>query len=488
MSDLSPGETRQAEDQPAAREVTVARVLIIDKDTPCVERLASSFRKNGVEVDCAADRTKGLRMAQLHSYSAVFLADNPPDGDVLATLSQLRHSEDAPEVVVLAESGDHDLAQEAIRAGAWNVFAKPPSQERLLVVVSRIEGFRNSRRSIAVALKRKEIIGNGPALLAALDQVAQAAGSEASVLVTGETGTGKELFARAVHENSRRCDKAFIVVDCAALPASLAESVLFGHERGAFTSADSRAVGLVKQAHGGTLFLDEVGELLPAVQRVFLRVLETRRFRPVGATQEESSDFRLVAATNRDLGKMAQNDGFRSDLHFRLLGIGIELPPLREITEDINQLACHQISRVCKRLSLPRKGFSPDFLDTLMNYDWPGNIRELFHALERAVFMAGSEPLLYPRHLPMHIRVQMVSAGMGMRRGRRTPRAGPAPAPMENLTPLRDARAKAVSDFERGYLRTLLLHTDGDIRDACRISGLSRARLYALMKERGINR
>ncbi|MGE4290704.1 MAG: sigma-54-dependent transcriptional regulator [Desulfovibrio sp.] len=463
----------------------MAKVLIMDNDALCVERLASAFRRHGTDVDCATSRTNGLRLAQLHAYDAVFLADTLPDGDVLTTLSQLRNSESTPEIVILTGSRDQDLAQEAIRSGAWNVFAKPPSLERLMVVIDRIEGFRRSRRGCSVALKRKEIIGNAPAMLAALNQVAQAAGSEANVLVTGETGTGKELFARAVHENSRRCDKAFIVVDCAALPASLAESVLFGHERGAFTSADARAGGLVRQAHGGTLFLDEVGELPLAVQRVFLRVLETRKFRPVGATHEESSDFRLVAATNRDLARMALEEAFRSDLHFRLQGIGIELPPLRKISEDINQLACFQIHRVCKRCSLPRKGFSPDFLDTLTKYQWPGNIRELFHALERAVSMAGSEPLLYPRHLPMHIRVQMAGADMG---GVPTKTVPKAEAPQERLPPLRDARSKVLDDFERGYLRTLLLQTGGDIRSACAVSGLSRARLYALMKERGINR
>lgn len=463
----------------------MARLLIIDNDATCVDRLATSFRRQGVDVTVATDRAKGLRMAQIHSFDTVFLADNLPEGDVLATLAQLRKNEDAPEVVILAENRDHDLAQEAIRSGAWNVFAKPPSLERLMVVISRIEGFRQSRRSMAVALKRKEIIGNAQALLAALDQVAQASASEANVLVTGETGTGKELFARAVHENSRRHKNAFIVVDCAALPASLAESVLFGHERGAFTSADMRTSGLVKQAHGGTLFLDEVGELPLAVQKVFLRVLETRKFRPVGSTREESSDFRLVAATNRDLAKMSLGDGFRSDLHFRLQGIGIELPPLREISEDINDLACHHISRVCKRLTLPSKGFAPDFLDELMNYDWPGNIRELFHALERAVSMAGSEPLLYPRHLPVHIRAQMACAGMGTKTKECTLKA---PLLTEKLPTLRVARTKAVYDFERGYLRALLHQSGGSIKNACKISGLSRARLYALMKERGVNR
>lgn len=463
----------------------MANILIMDTDTACVQRIAASLRHGGMRVDHATSRTEGLRLVQLNEYDAVFLADNLPDAEVLSTLSLLRRSEDAPEVVILAGNRDHDIAQEAIRSGAWNVFAKPPSLERLLVVANRITGFRRSRRGTAMALKRREILGNAPPLLSALDQVAQASASEVNVLITGETGTGKELFARAVHENSRRAAQAFIVVDCAALPSTLAESVLFGHERGAFTSADMRAPGLVKQAHGGTLFLDEVGELPLSVQKVFLRVLETRRFRPVGATREESSDFRLVAATNRNLQTMARSEDFRSDLLFRLQGMGIELPPLRQIAEDINELSCHHVSRVCKRLDLSRKGFSADFLDTLMNYDWPGNIRELFHALERSVSMAGREPLLYPRHLPMHIRAQVAGQSMGPDQKTTAPTAA---INQEKLPPLRDARAKAIYDFERGYLRALLLQTDGDIRQACRVSGLSRARLYALLKERDVER
>ena len=247
----------------------MARVLLMDNDAPSAAKLADALQRRGLRVDCAPTRTEGVRRTQLMDYDAILLADNLPDADVLTTLSLLRRGATPPEVVVLSQSRDQDLAEEAIRAGAWNFFAKPASVERLMVVIARIQGFRDSRQSRAVALKRKEIIGSAVPLQAALDQVAQAATSDANVLITGETGTGKELFARAVHENSRRHGQAFIVVDCAALPASLAESVLFGHERGAFTSADARTVGLVKQADKGTLFLDEVGELPLAVQKVF---------------------------------------------------------------------------------------------------------------------------------------------------------------------------------------------------------------------------
>ncbi|MBE1423827.1 DNA-binding NtrC family response regulator [Desulfomicrobium macestii] len=270
------------------------------------------------------------------------------------------------------------------------------------------------------------------------------------------------------------------------MPETLVESMLFGHERGAFTSAENRSIGLVKQADGGTLFLDEVGELPLSTQKVFLRVLEGRSFRPVGGAKEITSNFRLVAATNRNLEAMVRADTFRRDLFYRLRGIRLELSPLRDLLDDLNDLICHFVRRTCKRLNIDNKGFSPDFLDTLMQYEWPGNIRELVNALDQAVVRAGTEPILYPQHLSRNIRANVA-------------RLLVAELPeLENRTPpltdgeafpsLREYREKHMAELETWYLKNLMLVSKGEIANACRLSGLSRPRLYALLKQRGVER
>jgi len=222
------------------------------------------------------------------------------------------------------------------------------------------------------------------------------------VLITGETGTGKELFAKAIHDNSQRAGKSFVVVDCAAMPENLVESMLFGHEKGAFTGADRSTEGLIKQADKGTLFLDEIGELPPLIQKSFLRVLQERRFRPIGSNREVRSDFRLIAATNRKLDKMVANGQFRTDLMFRLQALTIELPPLRERKEDIPLLAAHFNELICGEYGSSARIITADALKELQKIQWTGNIREFRNVLERLIILCrdeitGADVLAYAR-------------------------------------------------------------------------------------------
>ena len=256
------------------------------------------------------------------------------------------------------------------------------------------------------------MVGNCAAIRKCLDIMAEAAQSDASVLIVGETGTGKEVCARAIHDNGPMAARNFVVVDCASLPDTLVESVLFGHEKGAFTGADRSQEGLIRQAHGGTLFLDEIGELPFGLQKTFLRVLQERRFRPVGGKWEVESNFRLVAATNRDLGKLAAEGYFRTDLLFRLTAFTIELPALRERRDDIRDLAVYYMMKICERYTIGTKGFSPEFLEALRAYEWPGNVRELINAMERAIASARHEPTLYPNHLPTEIRAKIARSSV----------------------------------------------------------------------------
>jgi two-component system NtrC family response regulator len=265
------------------------------------------------------------------------------------------------------------------------------------------------------------------------------------------------------------------------------ESLLFGHEKGAFTGAEKAQEGLIRQANGGTLFLDEVGELPMSLQKAFLRVLQEHRFRPLGSRKELESDFRLVAVTNRDLDQMVQDSQFRGDLLFRLRSFFIELPPLREHPEDIKELTRHHVDRLCERYGLPPKGFSPELMDTLTAYHWPGNVRELVHTLERAVGAARYEPTLFPNHLPTSIRVQIARASIGH---------GETSASEDNsrgshyrgLPNLRDFRDAVYNQAEKQYMADLMSLSEGNIQEACRISGLSQSRLYALLKRHEISR
>jgi two-component system NtrC family response regulator len=390
-------------------------------------------------------------------------------------------------VIIMTGSGDPDGAELAIKAGAWDYIRKPDALNEIVLPLTRALQYQEEKRSrgAPVALKRAGIIGRSAALDDCLNLVAQASASGANVLIDGETGTGKELFAVAVHENSARAAKSFVVVDCSALPANLVESVLFGHERGAYTGADRAHDGLVAQADGGTLFLDEVGELPPNVQKAFLRVIQERRFRPVGGSREIESDFRLVAATNRDLDEMVARGQFRDDLLFRMRTIHISLPPLREHKEDIKDLALHYVARVCEQYDIETKGFTPEFFGVLAEYDWPGNVRELNQALERAISSAGRNPLLFPKDLPTGIRAKMARDSMSEAAWPGgTQYVGGASAPP--LPRLDEARAAAIAASEELYLQELMAVTAGDVPKACAISGLSRSRLYALLKKHGL--
>jgi two-component system NtrC family response regulator len=329
------------------------------------------------------------------------------------------------------------------------------------------------------------IVGCSRQLADTLRLLCEAATTDANVLLCGETGTGKELFARTLHEWSSRARGSFVAVDCTVLTETLAGSLLFGHEKGSFTGADRACAGLIRQAHCGTLFLDEVGELTPALQKAFLRVLQERRFRPIGSPAEVDSDFRLVAATNRDLQRSAARGQFREDLLYRLQSYRIELPVLRSRTEDIPPLAEYHVERLCRRHGFPTKQMTPEFTRTLVLYPWPGNVRELISALEQALFAAQQETTLFPKHLPQHIRIQVARSALEARGGG-NPAEPSGLSAAEPLPRLHDLRSTISARAEKRYLAGLVLHAGSDVDRACRLSGLSRSRLYSLLKKHHI--
>jgi two-component system NtrC family response regulator len=498
----------------------MARLLLIDDDAFFRETTCRVLERMGHETALAATLDEGRTLLWAERPDVVFLDLRLPDGYGLTLMPELRQGADCPEVIIVTGEEDPEGAELAIKSGAWDYLQKPVTPASLTLPLARALEYRAqkaAKRPRAV-LKREGIVGVSRAIEACLEQVAQAADSDAGVLVTGETGTGKELFARAIHANSPRVNNNFVVVDCAALPETLVESVLFGHVKGAFTGADRDRDGLFRLADGGTLFLDEIGELSAAIQKVFLRVLQDGRFRAVGAKHESQSDFRLVAATNRDLGIMAERGGFRDDLLYRLKTMVISLPPLRERPEDVKPLAIHYMNRLCERYRIPTKGFSEEFFAALAAYPWPGNVRELFNTLERVLLQHRDQPVLYPMHLPDDIRIRAIRAGSPARGGPARPRGGLQGDALENpreadasaprqewASPVRSGpgvamidgpggriaewkryRRRALEDAEHRYLRELMEETGGNVSRASAVSGLSPSRLYDLLRKYGL--
>jgi two-component system, NtrC family, response regulator len=338
---------------------------------------------------------------------------------------------------------------------------------------------------IGQEFSRHGIIGRSKAIQNCLNLMARISQSDGNVLIAGESGTGKELFATAIHNFSPRAKKGMIIVDCAALPPTLVESILFGHAKGSFTGADKSQVGLVKQADGGTLFLDEIGELPLEIQKKFLRVIQERRYRPVGGNVEIESNFRLIAATNKDLQAMAEQGAFREDLLYRLRTFHLELPPLRTRVADITELAYYFRDNYCKCRKLKKKQFSSDYLTILTQYEWPGNVRELFQTIEHSLNDALDSTTLYPKQLPVRIRVQVTRKKLANQENPGTPTetAGGSPITPTALGSLKEARERVIEIEEKKYLERLLAMTNGNVKQSCEIAELSRSRFYDLLKK-----
>ncbi len=465
----------------SANEPDQNHVLIIDDNAQLCRSLVKFISRLGMGADSAGTLARGLSMAVEQSYDVIFLDVNLPDGCGLDIIAKLRESHFPPEIIIITGYGNEDGAEIAIQSEAWDYIQKGTSFQNFKLSLSRALQYREQKRekNACLELKRDNIIGASPKLAACLERVSQTAPSDNPVLIMGETGTGKEIFARAVHENSRRQVGDFVIVDCAALPEHLVESTLFGHKKGAFTGADSDREGLVAQADGGTLFLDEIGELPQGLQKKFLRVLQEKRFRPVGGKGEVKSDFRLVCATHRNLSEMVEKATFRQDLYFRIKAIPIELPPLRERTDDIPALVCRRLSR---RRGLPGERaheLSSDFLDTLKAYHWPGNVRELFNTMDLVHAEALEEPVLFPRHLPTHIR-----AKAAQQRLRKTGTAqAPPPAAPESEGDRLISLKEYLDEMRYRYIKDLMEMTGGNVPKACNLSKISRGHLYELLKK-----
>ena len=470
----------------------MSKILIVDDDKIMCDALARAIKKTGHDVVCKFSLKDGLHEVKSGYYDVVYLDVRMPDGDGLKNLPKFRKASSAPEIIIITGFADSKGAELAIKSGAWDYVKKPSTIKEMTLPLLRVLEYRENKNAASqtVALNLDKIICSSPEMKRCLDVVAHAASSDANVLITGETGTGKELFAWAIHNNSNRSHKNFVVVDCTVLPETLVESLLFGHEKGSFTGANVSKEGLIKQADGGTVFLDEVGELPISVQKRFLRVLQERHFRPVGGKREIRSNFRLIAATNRDLEAMVEKGQFRKDLFFRLRSLFVELPPLKRRKDDIKELLIYYMTKLCEANNIASKGFSPDFLEVLTEYEWPGNVRELINTLERVIAESLDAPILFPYHLPMNIRIKAKQSSLGDAPTQLSSKSkSDLPGLSLNYMPtLKEFRENGIARIEKEYLEKLIAVTRGDVKESGRISGLSRSRLYGLLKKHNIEK
>jgi two-component system nitrogen regulation response regulator NtrX len=447
---------------------TAAQVLLVDDESNIRRMLAALLREEGFTVAEAPNGNAAL--LQLDDVDPdVIVLDllMPPGPDGLETLVRIRERGRATPVIMMSGKAQLTDAVRAVKQGAFQFLEKPLTPESVLVTVRaalELNRTRAENRALHAELARRgTLIGESAAMREVRALIARVAPTEARVLVTGESGTGKELVAAAIHTASRRAGRAFVTVNCAAIPRDLVESEMFGHERGAFTGATERRLGRFELAHEGTLFLDEVGDLSGEAQAKLLRTLETGELQRIGAERSLRVDVRMVAATNRRLEEEVQEGRFREDLFFRLNVFPLHLPPLRERMEDLPALVTHLSARVRPRDAAT---FTPAALEALGSYSWPGNVRELANLVERLTILSGPT-------------VDEGAVRQVLRGG-----AAPLTPPPALGRPLNEA----LDEFERRLISAALAQAEGNVAEAARVLQTDRANLYRRMRRLGLDR
>jgi two-component system NtrC family response regulator len=424
----------------------------------------------------------GMDAIQGGAYDLILLDMKLPDMDGMEILKAVHETKPGVHVIVMTGYSTVQNAVEAMRLGAFDYLAKPFADDELIVVVKKavekkrlVEENLSLRKALFDRFSFENIVGESPHILQIFEQIERVAPTDSTVLLCGESGTGKELFAGAIHARSQRSSRRFVAVDCSTLSPSLLESELFGHVKGAFTGAIRDKEGIFEVASGGTLFMDDVTNLSVEIQGKLLRVLEVGEYKPVGASHVQKTDVRIIAATNRDLKGMMEEGKFREDLFYRLSGFPIYIPPLRERKEDIPKLAYHFLRLFCRKTGKRIEGFSDEAMETLINYDWPGNVRQLKNAVERLVIMAD-DTTLDLSHLLDHLLS-----------GRRW-KDDLVP---ETLKELNAAKKHLIEDvfgaIQKAFLIKALKATHGNVTRAAEKVGMKRPNFCALMNKHRIS-
>jgi len=454
------------------------RILIVEDKDSLRAMLRHALERQGYEVIEAPDEPTATRMLQ-EAQPALVLSDlRLPDGDGLGVLRASKEIDADVPVIVMTAFGSIEDAVRAMKDGAMDFLAKPVDPDHLLLLVHRaLEQRRMAtenllmKEELAVRRGAPQIVGDDPALRKVFAALERAAATDTTVLIEGESGTGKELFARSLHALSDRSTMPFVAINCAAIPETLLETELFGHEKGAFTGAVARKPGKFEMAHQGTLFLDEIGDLPLSLQAKILRALEEKRFERVGGTASLQVNVRLVAATNRGLRAQVAARRFREDLFFRLSVFPITVPPLRERKGDVVRLAHYFVERFCRDLKKRSLSISPEALDALQAYHWPGNVRELQNCIERSVILADGDAIQ-----PRHLNLSFVQASV----------AEPPPDPWDSFDlsgSLQEVARRGASEAERRKLQQVLAASEGDRARTAESLGITYKALTSKLKE-----
>ena len=447
-----------------------ATVLIIDDDPALRRALADRLAFWGYDAEEAPDGTAGLAAVAAREHDLILLDLTMPGLSGLEVLRELKSRSVSTDVIVLTAHGTVEAAVEAIRLGAADFLQKPADFDLLQAAIVRLLDRRRLLHVNRALVERREeesgaVLGESPAMKAIQDTIARVAPTNTTVLIVGESGVGKHIVAEALHRESQRAGGPFVYVNMVALPDDLAESILFGHEKGAFTGAVARKDGKLETAAGGTVFLDEIGDISPTLQTKLLHFLETMEFERVGGPRTLRVDARVIAATNRDLEEGIRRGSFRADLYYRLNVIRIEVPPLRERREDIPLLTARFLERHGKRAGRWPLRLAPRIVEIFQSFDWPGNVRQLNNCIERMVVLARTDTLS-PDLLPPEL-------------------LHPAAAEAPDLDPL--PLKDAMTAFKRRHIRDALARAGGNQTRAAGMLGLQRTHLNRLLKELGID-
>ncbi|MBZ0256049.1 sigma-54 dependent transcriptional regulator, partial [bacterium] len=470
---------KKSQDQNRPESAKSISVLLVDDDEFVLDALKGILSNSGYPVFAANNHASALDIVATHPIDVAIIDLMLGKENGIELMNKIREQIPNLLTIIVTGFGTIEKAVEAMQQGAWDFIAKPVTSGILLEKLERLQEIcllrreqDYRRRVIDRNFEFSGVIGPSQIMIPVYEAVLRAANSSLPILIEGETGSGKEYIAEAVHLNSQRKSKGYVVMDCTATPNTLIEATLFGSAKGAFTGAVERK-GLLEAANQGSLFLDEVGEIEPDIQPKLLRCLETGRFRPVGATKEVSSDFRIICATNRDLRAETKTGAFRTDLFYRISAVRISLPPLRERSDDIPVIANQLLTRISETNN-QEKEFSPEALKTLRSYEWPGNIRQMRFVVESAFFQTD-ESVIGPEHLSLD--------GFA---------APPKPAEadlsaVDTTQEFKSFRDSALLNAETAYIKQLLDETEGDVREAASKAGLTREAMYRVMSRCGLS-